>query len=62
MAGRPRKIVEKKMPAFKLTRVPQEEEQDLKKVKAKMMKELKEKEQNGNDWLDKEMEKNLNRP
>ena len=62
MAGRPRKLVEKKLPAFRTTHTPPDEEQDLKKVKAKLMKELEEKEKNGQEWLDKEMEKNLKTP
>lgn len=62
MAGRTRKIVEKKLPAFRTTHVPPEEEQDLKKVKEKLMKELEEKEKNGREWLDNEMEKNLKKP
>jgi hypothetical protein len=35
------------------------ENEDLKKVKAQLLKELEEKEQNNKEWYDKEMEKNL---
>ncbi len=35
------------------------ENEDLKKVKAQILKELEEKEQNNKEWYDKEMEKNL---
>lgn len=35
------------------------EENDLKKAKAKILKELEEKEKNNKEWYDKEVEKNL---
>lgn len=38
----------------------QNEETDLKKVKAQILQELKEKEQDKKEWYDKEMDKNLN--
>lgn len=37
------------------------ESEDLKKVKAQTLKELKEKEKNAQDWYDKELDKNLNK-
>lgn len=35
------------------------ESEDLKKVRAQTLKDLKEKDKNSNDWYDKELEKNL---
>ncbi|MDR3679495.1 MAG: hypothetical protein P4L41_05975 [Flavipsychrobacter sp.] len=35
------------------------ENDDLKKVKAQILKELEEKEKNNKEWYDKEMDKNL---
>ncbi len=35
------------------------ETEDLKKVRAQTLKDLKEKDKNSNDWYDKELEKNL---
>ena len=58
MATRKRKEVVKKLPAFKMTRLQQEEE-DLKKVKAQVIKELEESKENAKEWLDKELDKNL---
>jgi hypothetical protein len=37
----------------------EKEEDDLKMVKANLLKELEEKEKNTDEWYDKEMEKNL---
>lgn len=37
------------------------EEQDLKKVKKQLLKELEEKEKNSKEWFDKELDKNLNK-
>jgi hypothetical protein len=60
MAMRKRKPVDKKMPAFRVTRVEgDQEETDLKKVKAQIMKELEDNSANDKDWFDKEYEKNL---
>ena len=60
MATRKRKAVVKKLPAFKLTRVQQDaEENDLKKVKAKAIRDLEEKQKNTKEWLDKELDNNL---
>ena len=60
MAARKRKEVVKKLPAFKLTRIQDEsEEHDLKKVKAKAIKDLEEHQKNAKDWYDNELDKNL---
>jgi hypothetical protein len=60
MAVRKRKPAEKKIPAFKLTRIPEEQdENDLKAVKARTMKELEENEANEKEWYDNELDKNL---
>lgn len=51
----------KKVPAFRLSKTPQEleDQQDLKEVKAKLKKELEEDQGTVNEWLDKELAKNL---
>ena len=60
MATRKRKAVVKKLPAFKLTRIADDaEENDLKKVKAKAIKDLEEQQKISKEWLDNELEKNL---
>jgi hypothetical protein len=59
MAARKRKEVTKKLPAFKLTRIQEDEENDLKKVKAKVIKELEEKRKNAKEWYDNELDNNL---
>ena len=60
MATRKRKEVVKKLPAFKLTRVLEDaDENDLKKVKAKAIKDLEEQQKTSKEWLDNELEKNL---
>jgi len=60
MATRQRKPAEKKFPAFNLAKpVEQDEENDLKKVKAQILKELEENEGKEKEWFDKELEKNL---
>lgn len=38
-----------------------DKEDDLKKVKAQVLKDLKEQEKNKNEWYDKELDKNLNK-
>ncbi|MCW3120879.1 MAG: hypothetical protein JWQ38_371 [Flavipsychrobacter sp.] len=58
MAERKRHVAGKKMPAFKMTR-QEEEEQDLKKVKEEAIKALEEDQANKKDWYDKELDKNL---
>jgi hypothetical protein len=55
MAVRKRKI----KPAFKLAIEKQEPEEDLKAVKARLIKELEEKEEDKRKWLDIELDKNL---
>jgi len=60
MAARERKVSEKKLPAFRVTRNDDEtEEQDLKKVKAKALQEIAEKQANEKEWYDNELDKNL---
>jgi hypothetical protein len=60
MATRKRKPADKKLPAFKLTRLQEEkEENDLKKVKARTIKELKENQLKEKEWFDNELDKNL---
>ena len=52
-----RKRIVKKLPEFRLREDHQEqEENDLKKVKAQTLKDL---EMNDKEWFDKELEKNL---
>lgn len=38
------------------------ETEDLKKVRAQTLKDLKDKEKDNKDWYDKELEKNLGKP
>ncbi len=58
-----RKRIVKKVPDFRVTRVEKDpEEDDLKKVKARIIKELEETQKSKNEWLDNEMEKNLKKP
>jgi len=60
MATRKRKPAEKKFPAFKIARPGEEqEENDLKKVKARIIKDLEEDKEKEKEWFDKELEKNL---
>ena len=55
-----RKRIIKNIPDYRLPREKKEEEEtDLKKVKAQMLKDLEADEKNKNDWYDKELEKNL---
>ena len=56
---RTRKLTNGKVAGAKFTLNEQNEEQDLKKVKARIQKELEENEQNKKEWYDKEMDKNL---
>ncbi len=51
--------MDKKLPAFKLTRLPEEEENDLKKVKEATIKELEANKAKEQEWFDKELDKNL---
>ena len=60
MATRKRKPADKKLPAFKLSRVQEDhEENDLKKSKARIIKELQENQLKEKEWYDKELDKNL---
>lgn len=60
MATRKRKPLDKKMPTFRITRnEDKNDENDLQKVKAQVLKELEEKQANDKEWYDKEYEKNL---
>ena len=53
-----RKRTTKKRPAYRLPKVQQEEE-DLKKVKAQTLKDLEESEKDKKEWYDNELDKNL---
>ncbi len=58
-----RKRIVKKRPQYRLPKAEQEmEELDLKKVKAKVLEELAENQKKANEWLDKELDKNLKNP
>jgi len=58
-----RKRIVKKVPDFRVTRVEKDpEEYDLKKVKARVIKELEESQKSKNEWLDNELDKNLKKP
>lgn len=59
MATRKRKPADKKMPAFKMTRIPEDQENDLKKSKERTIKELEENKLKEKEWFDKELDKNL---
>ena len=60
MATRKRKPADKKMPAFKLTPVREDqEENDLKKIKARTIKDLEENQAKEKEWFDNELDKNL---
>ena len=60
MATRKRKPVVGKIPAFKLTVTNDDhDENDLKKVKEKAIKDLEETHEQKKEWLDNELEKNL---
>ncbi len=59
MATRKRKPVSSNRPIFKVTRTEASEENDLKKVRAQVLKELKKNEENKKDWYDIELDKNL---
>jgi hypothetical protein len=59
MAARKRKPTHGKVAGVKFTINKEKEEEDLKKVKARIIKDLEETEAAKNEWLDKEMDKNL---
>jgi len=56
---RTRKPTNGRVAGVKFTPASSPEENDLKKVKAQILKELAEQEQNSKEWYDKEMDKNL---
>ena len=58
-----RKRIVRKLPEFRLPlHKNDQEEQDLKKVKAQMLKELDDNKKKLNEWYDKELDKNLKTP
>lgn len=60
MAERKRKPVDKNMPAFKMTRMPDEAAgTDLKQEKERIKKELEQNEENKKEWYDNELSKNM---
>lgn len=60
MSTRKRKPADKKFAAFKLTREEGNvEENDLKKVKEQILKDLEANKENDKEWYDKELEKNM---
>ena len=55
-----RKRIVKKLPEFRITKDQKEpEEDDLKKEKARIIKELEENEEKEKEWFDNELDKNL---
>ena len=56
-----RKPTNGKVLGVKFTVNKEQDENDLKKVKAKALKDLEEKEKNSKEWYDKEIEKNMNK-
>ncbi len=56
---RTRKPTNGRVSGVKFAHKTSNEETDLKKVKAQLLKELEEKEKNDKEWYDKEMDKNL---
>lgn len=58
---RKRKPTNGRVAGVKFALKPGTEDNDLKQVKARLLKELEEKEQEKKEWYDKELEKNLNR-
>jgi hypothetical protein len=60
MAARQRKPTDKKMPAFRSERVgDSNEENDLKKVKEQILRQIQEDTSDNKEWYDKELDKNL---
>ncbi|GAA4468538.1 hypothetical protein GCM10023093_26300 [Nemorincola caseinilytica] len=59
---RTRKPTNGKVKGVKFTISKTTEENDLKKVKEQLLKDLEEKEKNDKEWYDKEMDKNLKKP
>jgi hypothetical protein len=58
---RKRKPTNGRVPGVKFRITEASEDNDLKKVKKKLLKELEEKEKNKKDWYDKELANILNR-
>lgn len=56
---RTRKPTKGRVTGAKFEIAAKQEENDLKKVKAKMLKEIQEQEKNKKDWFDRELDKNL---
>jgi len=59
MSTRKRKPADKSRPTYRVTRVEQNDENDLEKQKEQAKKLLEENEKNGQEWFDKELDKNL---
>jgi hypothetical protein len=56
---RPRKPTHGKVKGVKFNVDKTTEDEDLKKVKARILKELEEEEKNKKEWYDKEIDKNM---
>ncbi len=56
---RAKKPTNGRIPGVKFTLNKETEENDLKKNKEKILKELEEQEKNNKDWYDKEIDKNM---
>ncbi len=59
MSTRKRKPADKSRPTYRVTKVEQNDENDLKKQKEQAKKLLEEQAKNDKEWFDKEMDKNL---
>jgi hypothetical protein len=59
MATRKRKPTNGRVAGVKFTLNTEKEQEDLKKVKEQLLKELAEKETDNKEWFDKELDKNL---
>lgn len=59
MANRKRKPTNGRVLGVKFAQKEQSQETDLKKEKARMLKELEEKQQGDDEWFDKELDKHL---
>ena len=58
---RPRKPTKGRVTGVKFALDLDKEQEDLKKTKTRMLKELKEQERNAKEWFDKELDRNLNK-
>lgn len=56
---RQRKPTKGRVPGAKFTLSKENDDNDLKKAKEQILKELKEKEENSKEWYDKEVAKNM---